>query len=76
MIKHFCDRCGKEIPSIMLYSIGEAIPETALGDYELCHECYDDFRKWIKNDYIERRKQITDLMDKTIDEKSVNEIFF
>ena len=62
MIKHYCDRCGKEIPKITLYNIGDTIPETMrLGDYELCPDCRNDFRKWIKrrkNDNVVREISI------------------
>lgn len=58
MLKKFCDRCGKVIPSTVptsqtvfpIYSIKETILPGNTFDIDLCASCIKSFEKWIKKE--------------------------
>lgn len=47
---HTCDRCGKEIKVRIL--CGNSITRNGIIDttYDLCNECMEDFKRFMRND--------------------------
>ena len=54
MIKHFCDRCGKEAKDGKLARNAFGIKPMMHGDYyedtiSLCEDCQGDLVRWVKS---------------------------
>ena len=65
--KQICDRCGKEIKTNIIYKTNygyikikrffnfgqkESRDETYDCNYELCHNCINEFKNWLKDGNI------------------------
>ena len=54
MIKHFCDRCGKEDKPFELHKVTFSRQDSTVHDitayktWELCEPCITDLEKWTK----------------------------
>ena len=54
MIKHFCDRCGKEVHKlsdrVYLQPLDELhdTPEDMKPEYELCWDCKQELKKFLE----------------------------
>jgi len=67
--KYFCDRCKKEIPSVMDVEHGKLkIPSAEYffprPYYELCHDCYSEFNEAERKAQNAYRKVINDWLRK------------
>lgn len=59
MIKHYCDRCRKEIKTGEDVSMIHYTPATLMKaprDMELCADCTEQFKIWIDGDVQPKRK--------------------
>lgn len=74
MIKHFCDKCGKEIDA----DTCEEVIFDEKGPVELCDDCYESFTfmfdAWLTNYYItpvdkEHLKTISNKLNNYINDK-------
>ena len=52
MIKHFCDRCGKELKKRIPIELEYAIGVDVIEKYEICEECSDDFKRFMNQEDI------------------------
>ena len=58
MKKFLCDRCGKELPPekpmgfslLPYYNIVAVYSVFDVEDVDLCPECKEEFKRWLKND--------------------------
>ena len=56
MIKYFCDKCGKELENVDIFTVEVTPPEIRRWDDDartgvciMCRDCLDAFQKWLKD---------------------------
>ena len=55
MVKHYCDRCQKEVGALDVWNVKACMPnrnrweEQPWLNFELCEECGEEYKNWIKS---------------------------